>query len=64
MLGWLTNDEWERIWKEAVVAKSRHYPGICLQGLTKTTKNTGQDSWVHGQDSNWAPPEYESRRYR
>jgi hypothetical protein len=31
-------DELEGIWKEAVAAKSRYYPGICLEGLRKTTK--------------------------
>lgn len=35
-----------------------------LEGLRKTTKNTGQDSRGHGQDLNWASPEYKSRRYR
>jgi hypothetical protein len=26
----------ERIWKEAVMAYSEYYPGICLEGLRKT----------------------------
>jgi hypothetical protein len=29
-------DELEMIWKEAVVADLRLYPGICLVGLLKT----------------------------
>jgi hypothetical protein len=27
------NDESERIWKEEVVAKTRYYPGICMERL-------------------------------
>jgi hypothetical protein len=38
------NDELGKIWKEAVVAKWRYYPGICLEGPRKTTKNFRQDS--------------------
>jgi hypothetical protein len=34
----VVNDEWERIWKEAVMAQSKHYSDICLVGLKKTTK--------------------------
>jgi hypothetical protein len=30
------------MWKEAVVAYSRYYPGICLEGLEKTTNNLSQ----------------------
>jgi hypothetical protein len=30
------NDELERIWKEALVAFSRYYPVIYLEGLRKT----------------------------
>jgi hypothetical protein len=29
----------ERVWKEAVVACSRYYTGICVEGLRNTTKN-------------------------
>jgi hypothetical protein len=57
--GTMTNDdELERIWKEAVVAYSKYYPGICLQGLGKTTRNLGLDSTCLLQDSNRVPPEY------
>jgi hypothetical protein len=28
----LMNDELERIWKEAMVAYSRYYPGVYLEG--------------------------------
>jgi hypothetical protein len=38
----------------------RYYPGICLEGLRKTTKCLGQDSWSLGQDLNPEPPEYEA----
>jgi hypothetical protein len=31
--GDLMNNEWESIWKEVVVAKSRYSPGIWLEGL-------------------------------
>jgi hypothetical protein len=37
-------DELERLWKEIVMAYLRHYPGICLEGLRKKTKNLTQDS--------------------
>jgi hypothetical protein len=30
----------ERIWEEVMVAYSRYYPGICLEGLRKTTKTS------------------------
>jgi hypothetical protein len=35
----MMKNELERIWKEVVVARTRYYyPGICLEGLRKTTK--------------------------
>jgi hypothetical protein len=33
-------DELERIWREAVMAYSRYYPSICLEGLRETTKTS------------------------
>jgi hypothetical protein len=30
----------------------RHYPGICLEELRKTTTNLSQDSWSPGRDLN------------
>jgi hypothetical protein len=45
-------DELERIWKEAAVASSRYYAGICLQGLEKTSKFISQDRLRHDRDSN------------
>jgi hypothetical protein len=38
----------------------RYYPGICLEGLRKTTKNLTQDNRSPGRDLNPGPPEYEA----
>jgi hypothetical protein len=38
----------------------KYYPGICLEGLRKTSKDIGQDSRCPGSDSNQASPEYMS----
>jgi hypothetical protein len=38
-LGSFMNNEKERIWKEPVVAKQRHYPAIFPEGPNKTTKH-------------------------
>jgi hypothetical protein len=38
------SEEMGRIWKEAVVAYSRYYPGSFLKEIRKTTKILGQDS--------------------
>lgn len=35
---WMLIDDLGRIWKKILLAVSRHYPGICLDGLRKTTK--------------------------
>jgi hypothetical protein len=32
------NNELERMWKEAVVTILIHYLGVCLEGLSKSTK--------------------------
>jgi hypothetical protein len=40
------NDELEMIWKEVVMAQLRHYPGICLERLRKTTETLSQDNGV------------------
>jgi hypothetical protein len=42
----LTNDELERVWKEAIMAQSRYYPRICLEVMRETTKNLVQDAGV------------------
>jgi hypothetical protein len=55
-------DELERIWKEAVLAKSRYCPGIIyIEGLKKTTENVSQCSRCPSRDLNRALPEYEYR---
>jgi hypothetical protein len=38
----------------------RSNPGICIEGLRKTTKNLSQDSWSPGRDLNTGPPKYEA----
>jgi hypothetical protein len=45
-------DELERIWKEAAVAESGYYPGICLEGVKEITKDLIQVSRCPGRDSN------------
>jgi hypothetical protein len=57
----MNEDELERIWKEAAVASSRYYAGICLQGLEKTTKFISPDGLRPGRDSNRKSPDYKSR---
>jgi hypothetical protein len=32
----------QRIWKEAVMAYSSHYPGICMEELKKSMKNNNR----------------------
>lgn len=34
------SDGWEGIWKEASVALSVSYPGLCLDGLNKNTETS------------------------
>jgi hypothetical protein len=55
------NDEWEETWKETLVAYSRYYPGIYLEGRRQITKTLNRDSRCSGRDSYPAPPEYKSR---
>jgi hypothetical protein len=50
------NEEFERTWYEEIVARSRHYPGICLKTLMKTTE------WPMSRPrSDVAPAKYNSR---
>jgi hypothetical protein len=37
-----------------------HYPGICVEGLRKTTRNPSQDSQSPGWDLKSGPPEYKA----
>jgi hypothetical protein len=41
-----------------VVAYLKFYPGICVQGLSKTTKTLSLGNRCLGRDSNKAPSEY------
>jgi hypothetical protein len=45
----------ERILKEAVVDESMHYPGICLEGLRKTTINLKLDDAPPGLENITSP---------
>jgi hypothetical protein len=38
----------------------RHYLGICLKGLRKTTEDLNHNSWSLDKDVNQRPPEYEA----
>jgi hypothetical protein len=51
-------DEVERITREAVVAYSRYYPRICLDGLRKTTENLSQNSRCPGRSVNARIPPF------
>jgi hypothetical protein len=55
-----SNEELGGIWKEAIITCSTYFPDICLNGLRKNTVRLSQDIRCPGQDSNGAPPEYES----
>lgn len=46
MLNVRMTDELEIIRKEVVMAQLGHCPGICLEGLRKTTKTLSQDTEV------------------
>lgn len=54
-------NELEIIWYEVVVAYSRYYPNICLEGLKKVTEDAIKDSLCPGRDSNQMYPEYDSK---
>jgi hypothetical protein len=62
MVGCLMNNELEMIWKEPVMATSRHCLAIYLEGLTdeidKEPRSGCQHKYLH---SNLAPSRYESR---
>jgi hypothetical protein len=56
------NNELERIWKEAAVAQSRCYPGICLERRKRAKKKLEsgyQVSQLRFEPS--TPSEYKSR---
>jgi hypothetical protein len=54
---WIMN--WKGYGRKWSCTNLRHYPGICLERLRKTTKILSQDSRSLGQDLNPGPPEYE-----
>jgi hypothetical protein len=60
--GLLVNNKLERMWKEAVVTKKRHYPCFCLEGLGETTKLLSEDSRSWGRDLNPRLTEHEARQ--
>jgi hypothetical protein len=37
------NDQWDKIFKKAVMSQSKKYPGICLEELKETMKDLSQD---------------------
>jgi hypothetical protein len=53
-------DELKSIWKEAVVAYSKHYLGVWLDRLRKTTKTHSKNNRCPGRVLKWAPLEYDS----
>jgi hypothetical protein len=55
----IVNNELGRLWKEASESNLRHYPGICLEGLRKTTKKP-QEIYCFGRGSNHTSLEYGS----
>jgi hypothetical protein len=56
----VSDDELERIRKEAAMVYSRYSQNTCLEGLRKITKNLNQDSQCPGRDSNRAPAQLKS----
>jgi hypothetical protein len=43
----MNDDELKGIWKEAVVASSSYYPGICLQGILSIVGVAGEIRTEH-----------------
>jgi hypothetical protein len=54
------NDELERMWKEAPVAKFKMLSQHLLGGTEENHENLNQDSQSPGRDLNPGPPEYEA----
>jgi len=55
VVGLSVKDKLHSMWKEAIVALSRIYHHIFLEGLRETTKRN-RDIRFFGRDSNWVPP--------
>jgi hypothetical protein len=51
---------WKGCGKKQSGPNLRYYPGICLEGLRKTTEDLSKYIWSLGQDFNPGPPEYEA----
>jgi hypothetical protein len=54
------NSEFDRIWKQAIVAYSRYYPGIYMEVLRKTMLSLIQNRRYSGRDVKRKPLEYMS----
>jgi hypothetical protein len=57
-------DEFERIWKEAVVALLKYYPTSCLEWLENTTENPGMIAGVSAEIRTKQHPNTGLERYR
>jgi hypothetical protein len=51
---------WEGCGRKRSCTDLRHYPGICVEGLRKTTKILGQDNLSPGRNLNLGRPEYKA----
>lgn len=51
---------WEKCRRKPSWPNIKCYPGICLEGLSKSTKDFNQDSWSMGQDLNTGPLTYKA----
>lgn len=60
-MGWILNDWMEGIWKETAMVYSRYWPTVCIEGLSKTTKNLIRCYLFSCQDSTIWHPKYECR---
>jgi hypothetical protein len=60
MVGLKKNDELESNWKEMVIVHLRYYTDICLERMTKITRNPSQDGWCLARDLNHADSKYKS----
>jgi hypothetical protein len=56
---WMVN--WKGCGRKRSWPKLRYYPGICLEGPRKTTKNINQNSRSPGWNLNSEPPEHDVR---
>jgi len=52
---------WKGCRRKLSLSNAMYYPGICLKGLSKTTKNIRDDSRSSSRDLDPGTPEYEAR---